>query len=111
LALIWTAWNNGSHHSSGAGYGFRIAKQDRDRYMVRTWRNVTIQLPAGSGSMQIVVNIDNDSIWEGSCQELRSKEIGRWLRIQRLAPWPRGSPPRFRVEAQGDGMLGVAGPA
>src|SRR5262245_491881 len=25
VSMIWTAWNNGAHHSSGAAYGFKIA--------------------------------------------------------------------------------------
>jgi hypothetical protein len=39
-----TAWNNGSHSSSAAGYGLRIAQEDRDRLSDRDWPNVVFEL-------------------------------------------------------------------
>ena len=39
-----TAWNNGSHHASGAGYGLRVSGEDRDRYSDRDWSEVVFDL-------------------------------------------------------------------
>jgi hypothetical protein len=40
-----TAWNNGSFHSSGAGYGFKVPIDDRDRFFERSWGSVVVELP------------------------------------------------------------------
>ncbi len=32
--MIWVAWNNGKHYSTGTGYGFKISLADRDRYFM-----------------------------------------------------------------------------
>jgi hypothetical protein len=47
----------------------------------------------------IKVNISG-AFWSGCC-ELRSKEIGEWLREEKHAPWPNGKPPRFEVQNLG----------
>jgi hypothetical protein len=33
--MIVTAYNNGQHHPSGAGYGLRLSVKDRDKYFKR----------------------------------------------------------------------------
>jgi hypothetical protein len=43
--MEWTAWNNGSFHSSGAGYGFKVPIDDRDRFFERSWGSVVVELP------------------------------------------------------------------
>ena len=37
---IVTAWKNGAHHSSGAGYGVKLTTKDRDAYLKREWGRV-----------------------------------------------------------------------
>jgi hypothetical protein len=37
-----TAWNNGSHSATGAGYGLRISRQDRDRFFDPQWRRLCL---------------------------------------------------------------------
>jgi hypothetical protein len=87
-----TAWNNGSHHASGAGYGLRISEKDRDSLFDRSWREVVFDL---GGEAEATARL-SESFWR-SCSELRSAEIGRWLRRHNLAPWPHGRPPTFTV--------------
>lgn len=89
-----TAWNNGQHHRSGAGYGLKISATDRDRYFRREWR--TVQLSIGTDAT-ILVNIDKDSFWNDTCRELISADLGRWMLANRFAPWPSGRPPRFTL--------------
>jgi hypothetical protein len=86
-AMIWTAWNNGEHFSSGAGYGSRISIADRDAYFDRSWKIVTLELPAESGTLNVEANVDKSAFWGPKCWELINKGTGsapflasrRWL--------------------------------
>jgi hypothetical protein len=88
-----SGWHNGSRGRSGAGYGIRISKADRDRYFVPCWDNVELEFPDGQ---RVQVDLTR-SFWkpETPCAELRDAAIGRWLIEQGAAPWPKGSPPRL----------------
>jgi hypothetical protein len=88
------AWSNG-----GTGYGLKISAVDRDAYLKREWGSVDLYLP-GSGQ-PTKVNVDKDSLWNKSCRELISEEIGAWLVANGLAPWPKGEPPRFKLVRRG----------
>lgn len=90
-----TAWNNGKHHRSGAGYGLKISAADRDRHFKKTWASVVVELPNG---VKAIINTDKQSFWSEACRELISKEIGAWLRLSGLAPWPSGAPPAFGLD-------------
>ena len=94
--MIVTAWNNGSHHPSGAGYGVKIAITDRDRFFKPEWRNVILELE--EEELSISINIDKKSFWGSTCRELISKDIGEWFIKNGLAPWPKGSPPKLILE-------------
>ncbi len=96
--MIWTAWNNGKNHPTGAGYGLKVSIKDRDRHFNRAWQTVLIQLPTGDLFETVEVNVAKDSFWGPTCRELISGEIGRWLLSRQFAPWPNGTPPRFEVE-------------
>jgi hypothetical protein len=100
-AMIWTAWNNGQHFSSGAGYGFKIPIADRDAYFDRSWKTVILELPAESGTHGVEANVNKASFWGPKCRELINKGIGRWLIERGHAPWEKGDPPRFEVIAAG----------
>lgn len=91
-----TAWNNGQHHKSGAGYGLKIKAQDRDRHFDRAWRSINLYLPNARESIE--VNIDKRSFWELTCRELIHRGIGEWLLSSGIAPWEKGSPPNFELE-------------
>ena len=94
-----TAWNNGRHCTSGAGYGLKLAAGDRDRLFDRAWKSAVLKLPDGRD--EIHVNIAKRSFWDTNCSELIHKEIGRWLLDAGLAPWPYRQPPKFNLECVG----------
>jgi hypothetical protein len=103
--IIVTAWNNGQHHASGAGYGFKVSLKDRDKHFERGWKTVALKLP---GVEHLVhVNIEKHSFWNTSCRELISLEIGKWLLRASLAPWPKGSPPKLALRATRSGEFEV----
>lgn len=95
--MVWTAWNNGQHHESGAGYGFKVPAPDRDAMFARHWNTVILELPNGVDTVIATANIDKDSFWTGDCRELISQTIGTWLRGHDYAPWPPRDPPKFEV--------------
>ena len=87
------AWNNGQHHASGAGYGIKVSPEDRDRYFLRSWTSVQLEVP-GQGTPNVTLS---DSFWR-RCSELRCAALGRWLRETGKAPWPKGHPPTSVIE-------------
>jgi hypothetical protein len=97
-----TAWNNGTHKASGAGYGLRISQKDRDRLFDPRWREVVFELGREAEATAVL----SESFWR-SCSELRSAEIGRWLRRHNLAPWPNGRPPAFEVRQLSDNRFAI----
>lgn len=46
-----TAWNNGQHHPSGAGYGIKFTAADRDHFFRREWESIQLEVP-GEGLRQ-----------------------------------------------------------
>ncbi len=94
--MIVTAWNNGAHHDSGAGYGLKIRVEDRDRFFQRQWDTVFIELEGEQEAVE--VNVNKDSFWGPRCRELINHRIGPWLRRNGYAPWPQGQPPSFLLE-------------
>ena len=102
MTLVWTVWNNGQHRASGAGYGLRVPRADRDAYFDRSWTSVTVILPLDESTQAVEVNIAKASFWKEACRELISIEIGKWLIARRLAPWPDRRPPRLEVVPDGD---------
>jgi hypothetical protein len=84
------AWNNGR-----TGYGLKVSAIDRDAYLKREWGSVDLYLPGRDQPAR--VNVNKDSLWNKTCRELISKEIGAWLIDNGMAPWPKGHPPKFRL--------------
>ena len=96
--MIVSGWNNGSpDNRTGAGYGIRLSKEDRDRYFRREWSSVEIELENGE---VVEVRLSN-SFWKG-CVELRSSKIGRWMLEKGYAPWSKGNPPKFKLTPVGE---------
>lgn len=95
--------NNGTWHKSGAGYGIKIVKDDRDHFFQRAWSVVQIELPSG---VTTTVGVSN-SFWR-KCSELRSQDIGRWMIKARLAPWNSGTPPVLKLEPAGGQVFRLA---
>jgi len=94
-----TAWNNGSYKESGAGYGLKVSKSDRDQYFKREWGTILLELEGYSTSVE--VNIRKKSFWEGTCREMICKDIGLWLLQNGLAPWPKRKPPKLYLVPKG----------
>jgi hypothetical protein len=94
--MIVTAWNNGLHNPSGAGYGLKVSVSDRDRYFKREWKFITLELEGWDSAIKI--NVDKASFWNETCRELINAEIGRWLIQTGLAPWSKGNPPKLVME-------------
>ena len=94
-----TARNNGQHHSTGAGYGFKLNAADRDANFERSWRTVFVSLPGSQ--REVEVNVAKPSFWSETCRELISREFGRWLIDNGYAPRPSGAPPRFHLRPRG----------
>ena len=104
--MIVTAWNNGMHARSGAGYGFKISVEDRDTYFQPDWDVILLELDGEPQPME--VNINKASFWNVTCHELIHINIGRWLRSQGLAPWSKGNPPKFILEPIGGNRFKVS---
>ena len=96
--MIWTGWNNGSHHESGAGYGFKVDAVDRDRHFRRNWTTVIVDLPGHAGTITAEMNVAKKSFWSAQCRELISRKVGRWLIEEGYALRSAGLPPKFEVE-------------
>ena len=47
------------------------------------------------GSCFDEVNVGKKSFWNLGCGELIHREIGQWLRANRLVPWPYRRPPKL----------------
>ena len=85
--IVLTAWEGGT-------FGLRVRKADRYRFAGRC--EVVIILPGlGRPSRQVTANITQS--WN-ECPELRSAEIGRWLKEHCLHPWPKRQPPKFEAK-------------
>src|SRR5438552_1396852 len=97
MALVWTAWKNGSHES-GTAYGLKVPIADRDRLFDKRWQTVVLELPAESGFAEVEVSVSKASFWTAKCPELISREIADWLRARCLVPWPTHRPPKLLVE-------------
>jgi hypothetical protein len=105
--MEWTAWNNSSFHSSGAGYGFKVPIHDREKLFKRSWGSVIVELPSNNKFIEVICNIDKNSFWNDKCGELISKKIGQWLIGLKLAPWPTGEPPKFNVRLVSQGRFRI----
>lgn len=88
-----TVWNNGKYYQTGAGYGIKINKMDRDKYIKREWTDLKILLEGEDDFIE--VNINKKSFW-GGCREIIHKEIGRWLIKNNKGTWERYSPPKVQ---------------
>lgn len=92
--MIVSGWRIGNPNiKTGTGYGIRLNSNDRDKYFKKEWDSVTIELVKGR---VVKVNLSG-SFWR-DCTELRSKQIGKWMIENRVAPWTKSKPPRLTLE-------------
>ena len=102
--MIVTGWSNGNPNlATGSGYGVRIATRDRDLYLRRQWSEVAVLMESGQ---RVRVTL-SPSFWR-RCSELRSAKIGRWMLDNGVARWPKGSPPKLRLEPTGEAEFGLS---
>ena len=101
--MMVVAWNNGSHHESGAGYGVKFDPVDRDRFFKREWGRISVQMDGTD--LVDEVNIDKESFWNDECRELISADIGRWLLQNQLAPWKKDVPPKLKLDVISDHLF------
>jgi len=106
VSFTVSAWNNGAFHSTGAGYGLRLSKADRDAIFKPAWTRVVIQLPNGKSAKTVTVELSK-SFWD-RCSELRSREIGVWLIAHGHAKWGTGVPPTFQLEHVGGNKFALS---
>ena len=97
IKMIVTAWKNGRHNKTGAGYGFRLKIPDRNTVFKNDWESILLTLDDATEPFEVKIT---PSFWRRCC-ELRSKEIGLWLiwlMKKGLVNWPKGNPPKFSME-------------
>lgn len=94
--MIVTAWNNGKHYPTGAGYGIKIKIKDRKAYFNKRWKYLVLILEGQDYGIR--VNIDKKSFWDSVCGELCHKEVGLWLRENFKIPWKKSSPYKLIME-------------
>jgi len=102
MPLLWTAWNNGKHHATGAGYGLKVPIADRDRYFNREWKSVILEISERGDLIKIEMNVDKPSFWNETCREIINKDFGKWLRKSGLVPWLPGKPPKLIIKVIGE---------
>ena len=102
-----TAWSNGQTYRTGAGYGFKLRAEDRDRHFKKSWSIVFVALPGVAEEVQ--VNIAKSSFWGGTCRELISRDFGQWLIQRGYAPWTSGAPPKFDLVSVRENHFKLAG--
>ena len=107
MTIICSAWNNGQHSASGAGYGLKVPIDERDRHFKKEWKSVTLELPSGDSYAEVSLNIDKPSFWSETCHELINKEIGKWLLSSGFAPWPIGRPPKIALDVVSEARFRV----
>jgi hypothetical protein len=96
--MIATGWPNSSpNNSTGGGYGIHLSHADRDRYFQREWSTVIIE-PEDASPVEVKLT---SSFWR-DCTELRSASIGKWMLDHKLAPWPKGNPPKLHLTRVGN---------
>jgi hypothetical protein len=98
--MIVTAWNNGSWRATGAGYGVKVNREDRDRFFKRRWGSVTLTFEGSTTKAK--VNVAKKSFWRPECGELIKMEIGIWLQANGMASWPEDEPPKLWLEPLSD---------
>ncbi len=86
--MIVTAWTNGSD-----AFGVKVSMPDRERFFSEQWTTVTVELEGLA--TEVEVNVGKKSFWNLGCGELIHREIGQWLRANRLVPWPYRRPPKL----------------
>ena len=103
MKFIAKTWNNGNHHPTGAGYGFKIRFEDRAQSFNRNWQIVILYLDGYERPIE--VNVAKASFWNRNCGELISQDIGIWLQRNNRNRWPNRQPHEVRFTVVGEGVF------
>jgi hypothetical protein len=98
--MIVTAWNNGAHHATGAGYGIRISLANCNEFDPH-WASVWIRIPNHDEFEAPLAH----SFFFGNCHEIRSQIIGIWLIGLGHQHWTNGNPPEFEFNQINDNIF------
>lgn len=90
------AWNNGSFKKTGAGYGISIPIDCRAKYFKRDWNSIILNIE------DIFVEIKLNTTFWTTCNELRSKEIGKFLKKNELQEWEKDKPYELELISCGE---------
>jgi hypothetical protein len=82
-----TGWQG----TGGVTLGFRFGSENARTFVDRRWHSVEVELEGVAHEFPI-----RPPFWR-TCPEIRGAPITTWLTRHRLAPWPRGNPPRIRM--------------
>ncbi|HMN61103.1 MAG TPA: hypothetical protein PJ988_12100 [Anaerolinea sp.] len=104
--MIVIAWNNGAHSRTGIGYGFRVNHDDRAQFFKPEWDEILLEIDGEAEPVKVA--LDKEAFWSEKGQDLVSVELGKWLRKNGLAPWPRQSPPVFVLDPVQDNRFKVS---
>jgi hypothetical protein len=84
--MIATAWKDSSN-----GFGIRVGKENAALFFPRDVRTIFVEI---EGCLRVFRL--SETFWT-TCPEFRGAMIGDWLKRHKLAPWPRGKPPRVEL--------------
>lgn len=85
-----SAWSNGAKT-----FGIRVGARNRTRYFDQSWSEIEVEIDGELHSFDLTAGFWND------CPEFRDRGtpvIREWLERSNLMDWPRGQPPRFRLQ-------------
>lgn len=88
-------YNNGKHEKNGNGYGIKINISDRDKFFKKKYKFIRLKLEGLRD--EIKVNTDKPTFWNENCRELLHNEIGKWLIMNKMAPWKFRNPPKLKI--------------
>ena len=88
--MMVSGWKGGTEGLSVPAEHMRLLSKHRTRL---TRHDLVVHLPGVREPLKIRLS---PSFWS-TCPEMRSVEIGRWMRRRGEAPWPKGRPPRYQA--------------
>ena len=77
---------------TGSGYGINIPMKIRNKLFQKQWESVDIDLDGTVFNIPIT-----DAFWR-HCNEVRSKNIGKWLVKNNAHVWIKGNPTKLLIE-------------
>ena len=92
-SIVVSAYNNGEFSKTGAGYGFRIKNSDVKKNSDLLTSEIFLTLDKKGKSVKVRIN--QDLVSNGDRVVFTSKEIGRWLILNKMDDWNDGKPPEF----------------